>query len=364
MYLTKGIKKLYIDIKKIANSKIGSVDFDNLGFGNIFSDHMLSIDYKDSKWGDPSITPFGEISFLPSLSTLHYGQAVFEGMKAFKTKDGKINLFRPQRHHERLNKSSKRLCIPEISYDKFLEPIIELIKLDKDWIPNKINTALYLRPFIFATDDFLGIRISETYKYMVITCPVGLYYKEGIKPISLITSGEYVRAVKGGLGEAKTPANYAASLYPTALAKEQGYTQVIWLDGIEKKYIDEIGTTNIFLLIDDELITPPLDGAILDGITRDSVIQIAKKLGIKVTERRISIDEVFEASEKNKLHDAFGTGTAAVISPIGKIRHLDKEITINNNETGNLAKQIYEEVAGIQYGEKEDIFNWCYSLLP
>lgn len=351
-----------IEIKKIVTSKITEVDFDNLIFGNVFADHMLTIDYANKNWQKPIIEPFGQINILPSLTALHYGQAVFEGVKAFKTKDGQINIFRLDRHHKRLNNSCKKLCIPEMSYELFAETLESLVKIDENWIPTKRGSSLYIRPLIFATDSSLGVKISETYKYMVMMSPVGSYYKEGLKPISIITSGEYVRAVRGGIGEAKTPANYAASLYPSYKAKEQGYTQVIWLDGVERKYIDEIGTSNIFFVINNELITPPLDGAILEGITRDSVIQKAKDLGIKFSEKRLSIDELMEFSDKGELQECFGTGTAAVISPIGKIRHIDKEITINEGETGTITKKLYDVITGIQYGEIEDIHNWNHII--
>lgn len=351
-----------IDIKITDKSRIKETNFDNLQFGNIFSDHMLVIDYNDEKWQKANILPYGAMEIFPSLSSLHYGQSIFEGLKAFKTKSGEVLLFRPDRHHARMNKSAQRLCIPEMDYQTFIDSITALIKTDANWIPEKRGSSLYIRPFIFATDNFLGVRISETYKFMILTCPVGSYYKEGINPISLCTSGEYVRAVKGGLGEAKAPANYAASLLPAHEAKEKGYTQVLWLDGIEKKYIDEIGTTNIFFLINDELITPMLDGSILDGVTRGSVIDIAKKWGYKVTERKISIAEIFEANEKGILQDAFGTGTAAVISPVGKIAHNDKSIIINNNVTGEFSQRMYDEITGIQYGEKEDTFGWCHKI--
>ncbi|MBC7474549.1 MAG: branched-chain amino acid aminotransferase [Candidatus Sericytochromatia bacterium] len=351
-----------IEVKKVDISKIKDIDFDNLQFGNVFSDHVLSIDYKDNKWQKPQILPYGPMEIFPSLSSLHYGQTIFEGMKAFRAKDGKISVFRPDRHHQRLNRSARRLCIPEMSYELFINTLTQLIKVESDWIPDRRGYSLYLRPFTFATDNFLGVKISDTYKYMIISCPVGAYYKEGLNPISLCTSGEYVRAVKGGLGEAKTPANYAASLLPAQEAKEKGFTQVIWLDGIERKYIDEIGTTNIFFLIDNQLITPPLDGAILEGITRDSVITVAKDWGIEVIERRISIDEVFEMNQQNRLKDIFGTGTAAVISPVGKIEHLGKEIIINNGKIGDLSQKMYDEITAIQYGEKEDKFNWNYHI--
>lgn len=349
-----------IDITKTQNSRLATTDFSNLQFGNVFSDHMFYIDYQDHKWQQAHIVPFGEISILPSLSSLHYGQAIFEGMKAFKHADGRISVFRPQDHHERLNKSAHRLCIPEISLDTFMNALKELIKIDSDWVPNKKGHALYLRPFTFATDNFLGVKVSETYKFMILACPVGAYYKEGINPISLMTSGEYVRAVKGGMGETKTPGNYAASLYPAQLAKEKGFTQVLWLDAIERKYIDEIGTTNIFFLIGDELITPPLDGTILGGVTRMSTIELAKDMGVKVVERRISIDEVIESSKQGSLKEVFGTGTAAVISPVGKIHHNGIDIVINEGKTGEFSQRIYDEITGIQYGEKEDKFGWNY----
>lgn len=352
-----------LDIKLTDNSRIKETDFDNLQFGNVFSDHMLDMDYQNDKWQKASILPYGSMQIFPSLSALHYGQTIFEGLKAFKTKSGDILLFRPDRHHARLNRSARRLCIPEMDYDTFITTLTQLIKTDYNWVPEKRGSSLYIRPFTFATENFLGVKVSDTYKYMIITCPVGAYYKEGLNAISLCTSGDYVRAVRGGLGEAKTPANYAASLLPAQEAKEKGFTQVLWLDGIEKKYIDEIGTTNIFFLIGDEIITPILDGSILDGITRGSVIDIARKWGYTVTERKISIDEVFAASENGSLKDVFGTGTAAVIAPVGKIEHKGKVITINDNQTGEFAKKMYDEIAGIQYGEKEDTFNWCHKII-
>lgn len=347
-----------IEIVKTNNSRLSEVDFDNLQFGNVFSDHIFFTDFQNGKWGNPKIVPYGPMELYPSLCSLHYGQTVFEGLKAFYTDKG-INIFRFQNHHARLNHSNERLCIPEIGFNIFDKGLKELIKLDEKWVPKKRGYSLYLRPFVFATDNFLGIKSSLTFRFVIITSPVGNYYKEGMNPISLITSGEYVRAVIGGLGEVKTAANYAASLYPSEKAKKRGFTQVLWLDGLEKKYIDEVGTTNIFFLIDDELVTPPLEGSILAGITRDSVITIAKDWGMKVTERRISIDEVMEASEKKILREVFGTGTAAVISPVGEIEHNGKRITINNNNTGEISKKLYDEITAIQYGEKEDKFGWC-----
>jgi branched-chain amino acid aminotransferase len=350
-----------MEIIKAKQSKIKNVDFDNLGFGEVFSDHMVSADYADGQWKAPRIAPYGPIEIYPSNTSIHYGQVVFEGLKAFYTNKG-INMFRPEQHHERMNRSSRRLCIPETEYGFFIEALKGLIALDKDWVPGKKGTALYIRPFVFATDNYLGVRVSKTYRFMIITSPVGAYFKEGFNPVSLITSDKYVRAVKGGLGEAKTPANYAASLLPAEEAKKAGFSQVLWLDGVEGKYIDEVGTMNVFFLIGDELITPVLEGNILKGITRDSVITLARKWGVTVVERRISMEEVINAADNGTLKEVFGTGTAAVISPVGKIQHNDTSITVNNGQAGELSLKLFNEITGIQYGEKEDEYGWCVTI--
>jgi len=323
---------------------------------------MLIIDYNKGRWQTPQILPFDNISILPSLCALHYGQVVFEGIKAFYTPQGNIHIFRPQKYHERMNKSCRRLCIPEMSWDIFSAGLTELLKLDKAWVPHQRGYSLYIRPFIFATESYLGVRVSETYRFMIILSPVGAYYKEGLNPVRLITSGEYVRAVKGGLGEAKTPANYAASLLPAHEAKEKGFTQVLWLDAIEHRYIEEVGTMNICFVIDNELVTPLLDGTILDGVTRNCVLRLAKDSGVKVNERRISIDEVLSASKNGKLNEVFGTGTAAVISPVGNIQHLETLITVNGGRIGPLSQKFFDEVTSIQYGEKPDKFGWVMTL--
>ena len=351
-----------MDISRIDQSKIGSVDFDNLAFGEVFSDHMLSMDYENEHWLPARIMPFGKIEIFPSLCSLHYGQAVFEGLKAFYAKGDVINIFRPEKYHERYNKSCQRLCIPGMEFEPFFEGIRELIALDRDWVPRRKGCSLYIRPFVFAADSYIGVRVSKTYRFMVLTSPVGAYYKEGMNPVRLMTSGEYVRAVQGGLGMAKTPANYAASLLPAEEAHKKGFTQVLWLDGIERKYVEEVGTMNICFVIDDELITPALEGSILAGVTRDTVIQVAKDWGIKVTERRISIDEVFETSKQGRLKEVFGTGTAAVISPVGEIQHGDTLIKINGGKTGDLSQRLYDEITGIQYGERPDKFGWCRTI--
>jgi branched-chain amino acid aminotransferase len=351
-----------MEIIKTQRSRRDQIDFDHLGFGEVFSDHMLSMEYKDGEWGSPQIVPYGTIEIFPAMCSLHYGQIVFEGLKAFYTRMGAINIFRPQKYHERMNLSCQRLCIPKIGFDLFMDGLKKLLNLDKDWIPKKKGYSLYIRPFTFATDNFLGVKVSETYRFIIITSPVGAYYKEGINPVKLTTPGEYIRAATGGLGAAKTPANYAATLLPAEEAKKKGFTQVLWLDGVERKYVEEVGTMNIFFLIGDELITPPLGGTILPGVTRDSVIHLAKEWKIKVLERRISIDEVFKTSTESKLKEVFGTGTAAVISPVGEIHYEDQRIIINEGKIGHLSQKLYDEITGIQYGEKADKLGWCYLI--
>jgi len=349
-------------IVKAAQSRLKGVDFEHLGFGEVFSDHMLSAEFKGGKWEEAKIVPYGPIEIDPAICSLHYGQIIFEGLKAFCGRNRSIYLFRPQKYHERMNKSCKRLCIPEVDLNVFLNGLKELIGLDKEWVPKKQGYSLYIRPFIFATDNFLGVKVSDTYRFLIITGPVGAYYKEGINPVKLITPGGYVRASRGGLGAAKTPANYAATLLPAEEAKKKGFTQVLWLDGIEGKYVEEVGTMNLLFLIGDELITPPLEGTILPGVTRDSVIQLARDWGIKVSERRVSIDDIFTASKKGALKEVFGSGTAAVISPVGEIHHGGQKIVVNDNKIGTLAQKLYDEITGIQYGEKPDKFGWRVTI--
>ncbi len=353
-----------IQIGQTSHSRLDEVDLDDLGFGEVFSDHMFMLQYKDNRWKSPFILPFGNIEISPSLCTLHYGQAVFEGLKAFYRKDGVISLFRPERYHARFNRSCQRLCIPPLDWESFIEATKQLITLDRGWVPRKRGYSLYIRPFVFATDNFLGVHVSNTYLFMIITSPVGAYYKEGMNPVRLITSGEYVRAVKGGVGAAKTPANYAASLLPAEEAKKKGFTQVLWLDGYENRWIEEVGTMNIFFVIGAELVTPPLEGSILGGITRETVIELARAWGMKVNERRISIEEVLAEARKGRLTEVFGTGTAAVISPVGWVQHKEELVTINDGKTGPVSQRFYDEITAIQYGEKPDTFGWCYPLTP
>jgi len=351
-----------IKITKAKTSKIDSVDFENLGFGEVFSDHMFSMDYENGEWINQRIEPYGKIEFEPAMCTLHYAQAVFEGLKAFHVGDGSINIFRPEKNLERMNRSNERMCMPTIDKDMFFDAMTKLIKLERDWIPKDTGHSLYIRPFIFGTENFLGVHPSSTYRFMIILSPVGAYYKEGFNPVSLLVPEEYVRAVKGGVGEAKTAGNYAASLLPAEIAQKKGFTQVLWLDGEHHKYIDEVGTMNIFFVIDDEVITPPLEGSILPGVTRDTVLDLTKSWGMKVNERRISIDELIQSSKEGRLQEVFGTGTAAVISPVDEIQYRDTNININHGQIGPIARRLFDEISGIQYGEISDTHGWIYNI--
>jgi len=331
----------------------------NLGFGTYFTDHMFIMDYTEGKgWHDPVIVPYGPLEFDPSCMVFHYGQAIFEGLKAYKADDGRVLLFRPKKNMERINLSNDRVCIPLIDVDFAVKATKALVDIDRDWIPAEKETSLYIRPFIIATDPYLGVCPSHTYKFMIILSPSGSYYKEGINPVNIYVEEKYVRAAKGGVGAAKVPGNYAASLKSQMEAKEKGFTQVLWLDGVERKYIEEVGTMNIFFVIDGEIVTPELNDSILPGITRLSTIELLRDKGYKVTERKLSIEEVFDAHAAGTLSEAFGTGTAAVISPVGGLTWGGQSIVINNNETGPISKTIYDTITGIQSGNIEDKYNW------
>lgn len=341
-----------------ASSRLTETDLDNPGFGSIFSDHMFSMEYRDGSWTDAEIIPFDDFSCSPAMATLHYGQTIFEGMKAFHTQDGEVQIFRPHRHFERLNRSCRRMCIPETDPDFLVQALKELISVDREWVPKKQGNALYIRPLIFATDPYLGVRPSRTYRMFIMTSPVGAYYKEGINPVSLTTTDEYIRAVRGGSGFIKTACNYGPTLLPALQAQNNGYTQILWLDAHEHKYIEEVGTMNIFFKIGGKLITPGLGGSILGGVTRDSAIVLAREWGVEVEERPVSIDEVFEAHHEGELEEVFGTGTAAVISPVGSIHHNGKTIVTDEHEIGPFARRIYDAITGIQYGSQKDIHQW------
>ncbi|MBE7036455.1 MAG: branched-chain amino acid aminotransferase [Ruminococcaceae bacterium] len=336
---------------------------DSLGFGKFFTDHMFVMDYsKEQGWHDPQIIPYGPLALDPSCATLHYGQTVFEGLKAYKGANDQILLFRPYDNMNRINESNERLCIPKIDVDFAVEAIKTLVDLDKEWIPVGQGTALYIRPFIFATDPFLGVHPAATYKFIIILSPVGAYYKEGLNPVKIYVEDEYVRAVRGGMGFSKTAGNYAASLKAQEEAEKKGYTQVLWLDGVERKYIEEVGAMNIFFKIDGKVVTPALNGSILAGITRNSCLKVLNAMGIDAKEARISIQEVYEAYENGKLEEVFGTGTAAVISPVGELCWDGKKMIINNNEIGPVSQKLYDTITGIQGGKIEDTFGFTVTL--
>jgi len=337
---------------------------DSLTFGTVFTDHMFVLDYAEGKgWHNPRIQPYAPFSLDPASSVLHYAQAVFDGLKAFRGTDGTIRLFRPRMHAERLNRSCERLCIPELDTELVLESFNKLIEIDQAWVPSKPGTALYLRPTVIADESFLGVRPAKGYTYFLILSPVGPYYAEGINPVKILATDQYVRAVQGGTGEAKTAANYAASLYGAEVAKKAGYTQVLWLDGVHHKYLDEVGTMNIMVKIGDEIVTPPLNGAILAGVTRDSILTLMRDWGLGVSERAISIDEVLDAADKGTLAEMWGTGTAAVVSPVGELGYKDRKVIINGGKTGVLTQKLYDAIVGIQYGETNDAHGWTQPVV-
>lgn len=344
-----------IKIEKAATSKLAQVDFDNIPFGRTFSDHMLVAEYYDGKWQTATIKPYGNLSLSPATSCLHYGQAIFEGMKAHRTADGKIALFRPDENIARFNKSAVRMSMPEVPNEIFLDGLLQLIDLDKGWIPNKVEGAsLYIRPMLIATEPFIGVKTSDRYIFAIIIGPVGPYYAE---PVSVLVSEDYARAVKGGVGYAKTAGNYGRTLQPVELAREQGYKDILWLDGKENKYVEEIGTMNVFFVIDGELHTPAIDGTFLEGITRKSVIQIAQDLGYKTNERKLAIDEVVEAHKAGRLTEMFGTGTAATITHINRIGYKGNDYNLNVDEA-KIAKHLKQELEGIKDNSVDDRHGW------
>lgn len=346
-------------IEKTTESRRNQTDLETPGFGRIFSDHMLQANYENGMWQVPEIKPYGKLEVTPALNVFHYGQSVFEGMKAYYVDDDTINLFRPRDNYQRFVRSCARMCIPPVDEEVFIEGIEELIKLDAEWVPRKEGNTLYVRPFACAWDHVVAAHVAQNYRFFIITSPVGAYHGD---LVDLITSEHYVRAVEGGVGEAKTAGNYAAGMYPAQKAEERGYDQVLWLDGFEHTYIEEVGTMNIFFLIDNVLATPPLRGSILPGVTRDSVIKLAESWNIEVQERPISIDEVLEAGQNGSLQEAFGAGTAAVISPVKDIHHRGTTITIHESGRGKLGQKIYNTLTGIQHGKLEDRFGWTHPV--
>lgn len=344
---------------ELTNSKKEKPDENQLEFGRVFTDHMFIMDYAEPiGWHDARIVPYQPLVIDPSSMIFHYGQSVFEGLKAYRTETGDIQLFRPEKNIQRLNHSNDRLVIPQVDEDLVLKAIKELVAVDRDWVPHAEGTSIYIRPFIISTEPYLGVAPSQHFKLIVIMSPVGSYYKEGINPVKIAVENQYVRAVKGGTGEAKTGGNYASSLKAQEIVEKEGYSQVLWLDGMERKYIEEVGAMNVFFKINGEVVTPQLNGSILAGVTRDSVLQLLKYWNVPVSERRVSIKELYEAHQNGTLEEAFGSGTAAVISPIGELRWNGEHLVINNEKIGELSQKLYDTITAIQYGKLEDPFDW------
>ncbi len=334
-------------------------DESKLGFGQVFSDHMFALDYDpDQGWHGARIEPYHSLTLDPACMVLHYGQEAFEGLKAYRGKDDGIYLFRHRDNLARLNRSCQRLVMPTLPVDEISAALKKLVLLDRDWIPTSPGCALYIRPNIIATDPFLGVRPANTYLFYIIVGPVGAYYPEGFNPVKIFVSDNYVRAVRGGVGEAKTCGNYAASLLAQREAKQKGYTQVLWLDGVERKYVEEVGTMNIFFKFGDEVVTSPLTGSILPGVTRDSVIKLLSEWGVPVSERLFSIDEVVAGLDDGTITEVFGSGTAAIISPVKAIAYQGKEYQVADGKTGPLSQKLYDYLLGLQYGQQEDPFGW------
>lgn len=337
-------------------------DESQLGFGKYFTDHMFIMNYQTGKgWHDPRIIPYQHINLDPSCLTFHYGQTVFEGLKAYRNQD-QILLFRPDENFKRMNLSSDRLCIPRFDEELVLRGLKKLIDIERDWVPHQSDSSLYIRPFVFADEFFLGVHASNSYQFIVILSPSGPYYSSGLDPVKIYVEEKFVRAVPGGMGEAKTGGNYAVSLIGQVEAEAKGYSQVLWLDGIERKYIEEVGAMNIFFVIEDKIITPELNGSILAGITRKSVLELLRNQGANVEERRISIDEVVTAYQNGKLQEVFGTGTAAVISPVGELLYRDQKMIINDNQIGPVSQKLYDDLTDIQWGRKQGPAGWSIEV--
>jgi len=346
-----------IAVERTTQSRLSTVDFSNLGFGIHISDHMLVADYKKGQWQEPHIVPYGEIAMTPAILSLHYGQSIFEGMKAFKNKDGDINIFRPHRHHERLLKSMERMCMPAISEEMFLASLSAIVETDFDWIPTSEGSSLYIRPLVFATESRLGVKVSDEYKFIILTSPVGPYFS---KPVRVKVEEEYVRAAEGGTGFAKCAGNYGGAFYPTQLANKAGFDQILWTDAKEHKYIDESGAMNVMFVLNGKLVTPKLNTAILNGVTRDSILSLADSLGMEKEERRISVAELEEGFKTGTLKEAFGVGTAAVVSPIAIINIHGKDYTLPPDSPASFQQRAKKKLHDIRMGHEEDKYGWNY----
>ncbi len=348
-----------IKVNRVTHSSIEKLDVENIPFAKIYSDHMFVADYSNGQWGSARIEPFQPLSLSPATSSIHYGISIFEGMKAYKNDDGEVLLFRPEANAKRLNISGERMCIPPVPESLFMEALTQLVRLDNQWVPSKVGTSLYIRPFIFSTDEYIGIRPPENFKFIIITCPVGAYYS---KPVSVKIETHYSRAVEGGTGYAKAAGNYASSLYPAKIAQEEGFDQLIWTDAKTHEYIEESGTMNLMFMIDGKLITAPTSGTILKGITRDSVITIAKDWGIDVEERPVTVKEVVAAARQNKIQEAFGVGTAATIAQIASIGFENELFKLNELDDTAFSNKVLNELNNMKTGKIEDRFNWTYKV--
>ena len=345
------------------NPKAKPTDSSALGFGKIFTDHMFRWSWNsDEGWHNPRIVPFERLSIHPASTVLHYGSEIFEGLKAYRRADGKVQLFRPIENIRRMNNSAERLCLPQMPEEVFMQALIEFVRLEQDWTPSDKGTSLYLRPFMFGNDESLGVHAVHNAEFIIIASPVGSYYKEGLNPVKIMIEDQDVRAVRGGTGYAKCGGNYAASNRAGERAEQQGYSQVLWLDGVERKYIEEVGAMNVMFKIGGEIVTPKLTGSILPGITRKSCIELLASEGITVSERLLSVEELSNAMLDGTLEEAWGCGTAAVISPIGELCYKDHKYIINNNEIGKLSQHLYDSITGIQWGEVEDKFGWTVEI--
>ena len=345
--------------KRTPKSRISEVDFNNLEFGKYLSDHMLMVDFLNGKWQEPSIIPFGDIPMSPAMLSLHYGQSVFEGMKAFKNKNGDICIFRPHKHSERLNKSLARMCMPEIPEDLFIQCLHAIVETDQNWIPTTDGTSLYIRPVVFAYEPRLGVKIADHFKFFILTSPAGAYFS---KPARLKVEETFVRAAEGGTGFAKCAGNYGGAFYPTQVARQEGFDQVLWTDAKEHKYIDEAGVMNVMFVIDGKVITPKLSSALLDGVTRDTILALAPSLGVTVEQRKVSVAEVEEALKKGTLTEAFGTGTAAVVSPIAAINIHGQDYNIPAAGPESFQLRAKEKLNNIRLGFEPDVHGWNYII--
>ena len=348
---------LDIKITKTTKSRLAETDFSKLVFGRTFSDHMLVADYSDGEWKNFEILPYGEITVSPGISALHYGQSFFEGIKAYKHSDGKVAIFRPDKNAQRFNKSAERLCMPTIPEDVMLQSLAAIVDIDRDWIPTEPGHSLYIRPFMFATDQYLGVAPSQTYKYMVLLCPVGPYFT---KPLRVKFETHYTRSAEGGMGFAKSSGNYGGSMYPAKKATEEGFDQLIWTDAKEHKYVEEMGAANAMFVLDGKLVTPPTQDTILDGVTRDTVITLAHDWGFPVEERKVSVDEIVEGAKNGKLTDAFGAGTAATIAPVGSISLNGEEYSLIDPKEREFSQKVLKTLNDIRYGNGPDVHGWNY----